>query len=152
MDKGKQKIEEQSTAEESTQSDDHQNFLRHIIQTINRQVVGLALTIAFYNLQQLLVNPNTKPLTITVGGFQYTGSVEVLNRHYLLEKNYWNNYLETSPTESEMKFLCNNKKESPPPGFEKIPDLSPKSKELTPISEKRRRIKSRNLKNIKFFF
>jgi hypothetical protein len=123
MDKGKQ-------------SDDHQNFLRNIIQTINRQVVGLASTIAFYNLQQLLVNPKTKPLTVTVGGHQYTGSVEVLKRRYLLEKNYWNNYLETSPTEFEKKFLCNNKEESPPPSFEKIADSSPKIKGLSPISEK----------------
>jgi hypothetical protein len=46
MDKGKQKIEEQST-KKTTQSDDHQIFLWQIIQTINRQVVGLASTIAF---------------------------------------------------------------------------------------------------------
>jgi hypothetical protein len=59
-----------------------------------------------------------------------------LKRHYLLEKNYWNNYLETSPTESEKKFLYNNKEESPPPGFEKIADSSPKIKGLSPISEK----------------
>jgi hypothetical protein len=38
--------------------------------------MGLASTIAFYNLQQMLDNPNVKPFTVTVGGFQYTGSVE----------------------------------------------------------------------------
>jgi hypothetical protein len=97
--------------------------------------VGLASTIAFYNLQQMLGNPNTKPLTVTMGGLQYTGSVEVLKRCYLLEKNYWNQYLESSSTESEKQFLC-KKEESRPPGFEKIEDSSPKSKELLPISEK----------------
>jgi hypothetical protein len=51
-------------------------------------MVGLASTIAFYNLQQMLANPNVKPLTVTVGGFQYTGGVEVLKRRYLLEENY----------------------------------------------------------------
>ena len=93
MDKVKQKIEEQS-AEESTQSNDHQNFLRQIIQKINRQVVGLASTIAFYNLHQMLGNLNTKPLTVIVGGLQYTGSVKVLKRHIYWRKitiiNIWN--------------------------------------------------------------
>ena len=134
MDKGKQKIEKQYT-EESTQSDDHQNFLRRIIQMINKQVMGLASTIAFYNLQQMLRNPNTKPLTVTMGGLQYIGSVEVLKRRYLLKKNDWNQYLESSPIESEKQFLC-KKEESPPLGFEKIEDLSPKSNELSPISKK----------------
>jgi hypothetical protein len=81
---------------------------------INGQVVDLASTIAFYNLQQMLGNPNIKPLIVTMGGFQYTCSVEVLKRRYLLEKNYWNKYLESSLIESEKQFLC-KEEESPPP-------------------------------------
>jgi hypothetical protein len=57
----------------------------------------------------------------------------VLKRCYLLEKNYLNNYLESSPTESKKQFLC--KRDETPPGFEQVEELSPKSKEMLPISE-----------------
>jgi hypothetical protein len=49
----------------------------------------LASTIAFYNIHLLLHNPKEKPLTVTVGGLQYTGNVELLKRHYLLKENNW---------------------------------------------------------------
>ncbi len=62
--------------------------MRQILQTINRQVLSLASTIAFYNIHLLLQNPQAKPLTITVGGLQYTGNVEILKPRYLLEEDH----------------------------------------------------------------
>jgi hypothetical protein len=50
--------------------------------------LDLASTIAFYNINLLLHNPQDKPLTIIVGDLQYTGNVELLKRRYLLEENY----------------------------------------------------------------
>jgi hypothetical protein len=62
--------------------------MRQILQTINRQVLSLASTIAFYNIHLLLQNPQAKPLTITVGGLQYTSNVELLKRRYLLKEDH----------------------------------------------------------------
>lgn len=61
--------------------------------TINRQVIDLALTLAFYNLNQDLEKPKEKPLVITVGGLIYTSNAEAFNRTYLLEKKYWKIFL-----------------------------------------------------------
>jgi hypothetical protein len=83
MEQGKEKSEE-----EQQQSEDLQTIMRQILQTINRQVLGLASTIAFYNLHLLLQNSQAKPLTITVAGLQYTGNVKLLKRHYLLEQDH----------------------------------------------------------------
>jgi hypothetical protein len=52
------------------QSEDLQIILQKILQTINRQVMGLASTIGFYNIHLLLHNPQEKSFTITIGGLQ----------------------------------------------------------------------------------
>lgn len=54
--------------------------------------MGLASTITFYNIHLLLHNPQENTLTITVGGLQYVGKVELLKYHYLLEENHWKNH------------------------------------------------------------
>jgi hypothetical protein len=66
--------------------------------------VGLASTIAFYNIHLLLHNPQEKTLTITVGGLQYTGNIELVKHHYLLEENHWKNHL-PSPLNKPETFL-----------------------------------------------
>jgi TPP-dependent indolepyruvate ferredoxin oxidoreductase alpha subunit len=72
--------------------------------------VGLASTIAFYNIHLLLHNPQEKTLTITVGGLQYTDNIELLKRHYLLEENHWKNHL-PSPLNKPETFLFIERKE-----------------------------------------
>lgn len=54
---------------------DSQNVLQQILQTINRQVLGLAFTIACLNVHQLIEKPEEKPHTITMDDLQYTENV-----------------------------------------------------------------------------
>jgi hypothetical protein len=67
--------------------------LSEIYNTIHKQMIGLASSVAFYNLQQTLQKPEEKPLVIIVGGLQYTGNQENLKRTCLLEQKYWTKFL-----------------------------------------------------------
>jgi hypothetical protein len=68
-------------------------FCPRFYQTIHRKVIGLASTVAFYNLHQSLEKPEEKPLVITVGGLRYIGNIYALRRTYLLEQKYRRKFL-----------------------------------------------------------
>jgi hypothetical protein len=129
MEIGKEKYEE-----ETTQSEDTQTILRQIIHTINKQVVGLQSTIDFYNLHLLLQNPHEKPLIVTVGGLQYTSNVELLKHRYLIEENYWKNYLQY-PLKEPNKIISIQREATPPSGFERIEESPLGEGEESPLAE-----------------
>ena len=69
------------------------NLLSVISKTIDRQVLGLATTIAWYNHHRLIVFPKDNLFEVTVGGLRYTGDLERLEDHYNKEETYWKRFL-----------------------------------------------------------
>jgi hypothetical protein len=67
--------------------------MKEILQIINRQSLGLASFVAFYNLHLIISNPHEELLKITIGGSKFTGDFETLKKCYLLEQKYWKNFL-----------------------------------------------------------
>jgi hypothetical protein len=66
-------------------------------------MIGVASSVAFYNLQQTLQKPEEKPLVITVGGLQYTGNQENIGQN-LLEQKYWTKFLSLPVDHSDKNF------------------------------------------------
>jgi hypothetical protein len=98
-------MEEKEKIEQPKETiEDSEISLSEIYNTIHRQIIGLASTVAFYNLQQTLQKPEEKPLVITVGGLQYTGNQENLKRTYLLEQKYWTKFLSLPVDHSDKNF------------------------------------------------
>jgi hypothetical protein len=54
------------------------NLLSVILKTIDRQVLGLATTIAWYNHHRLIVFPKNNLFEVTVGELRYIGDLERL--------------------------------------------------------------------------
>ena len=79
--------------------------LSEIYNTIHRQIIGLAFSMAFYNLHQSLQKLEEKPLVITIGGLQYTGNKEALKITYLLEQKYWTKFLNLPIDDFENFFI-----------------------------------------------
>jgi hypothetical protein len=91
------------------------------------QLLGLASTLSFYNLQQTLAKPKEKCLVITVGGLKYTSNIEVLKRISMLEEKYWNFFLCLPSMDSEKLFpkaLNDKTNVSPPSGFKNVGESS----------------------------
>uniref|UniRef100_A0A2N9F1W8 CCHC-type domain-containing protein n=1 Tax=Fagus sylvatica TaxID=28930 RepID=A0A2N9F1W8_FAGSY len=63
------------------------NLLSVISKTIDRQVLGLATTIAWYNHHRAIVFPKDNLFEVTVGGLRYTGDLERLEDCYNKEEN-----------------------------------------------------------------
>jgi hypothetical protein len=98
-------MEEKEKIEQPKETiEDSEISLSEIYNTIHRQIIGLASSVAFYNLQQTLQKPEEKPLVITVGGLQYTGNQENLKRTYLLEQKYWTKFLSLPVDDSDKNF------------------------------------------------
>jgi hypothetical protein len=64
------------------------NLLSMISKTIDRQVLGLATTIAWYNHHHLIVFPKDSLFEVTVEGLRYTGDLERLEDCYNKEEKY----------------------------------------------------------------
>ena len=62
------------------------NLLSVISKTIDRQVLGLATTIAWYNHHRLIVFPKDNFFEVIVGGLRYTGDLERLEDLYNKEE------------------------------------------------------------------
>jgi hypothetical protein len=75
------------------------NLLSVISKTIDKQVLGLATTIAWYNHHRLIVFPKDNLFEVTVGGLRYTGDLERLEDHYNKEEKYWKRLSEKSSKE-----------------------------------------------------
>jgi hypothetical protein len=76
------------------------NLLSVISKTIDRQVLGLATTIAWYNYHRSIVFPKDNLFEVTVGGLRYTGDLERLEDCYNKEEKYWKKF-----SEKEKRFL-----------------------------------------------
>ena len=79
------------------------NLLSVISKTIDRQVLGLATTIAWYNHHRAIVFPKDNLFEVTVGGLRYIGDLEQLEDCYNKEENYWKRFSEKSS--EEKRFL-----------------------------------------------
>ena len=79
------------------------NLLSVISKTIDRQVLGLATTIAWYNHHRAIVFPKDNLFEVTVGGLRYTGDLERLEDCYNKEEKYWKRFSEKS--REEKRFL-----------------------------------------------
>jgi hypothetical protein len=98
-------MEEKEKIEQPRETiEDSEIPLSEIYNTIHKQIIGLASSVAFYNLQQTLQKPEEKPLVIIVGGLQYTGNQENLKRTYLLEQKYWTKFLSLPVDNSDKNF------------------------------------------------
>ena len=75
------------------------NFLSVISKTIDRQVLGLATTITWYNHHRLIVFPTDNLFQVTVGGLCYTRNLERLGDLYNKEEKYWKRFSEKSNEE-----------------------------------------------------
>ena len=58
------------------------NLLSVISKTIDRQVLGLATTIVWYNHHRIIVFPKDNLFQVIVGGLRYTGNLERLGDLY----------------------------------------------------------------------
>jgi hypothetical protein len=58
------------------------NLLSVISKTIDRQVLGLATNIAWYNHHRIIVFPKDNLFQVTVGALRYTGNLERLGDLY----------------------------------------------------------------------
>ena len=65
-----------------------------ISKTIDRQVLGLATTIVWYNHHCLIVFPKDNLFEVTIGGLRYTGDLERLKDCYNKEEKYWKRFFE----------------------------------------------------------
>jgi hypothetical protein len=72
------------------------NLLSVISKTIDRQVLGLATRIAWYNHYCLIVFPKDNLFEVTVGGLCYSGDLERLEDCYNKKENYWKRFSEKS--------------------------------------------------------
>jgi hypothetical protein len=89
-------MEDKEEKEEKDDSEEeNREYMREILQTINRQSLGLASFVAYYNLHQIISNPQEELLKITIGGSKFTGDFETLKKCYLLEQEYWKNLFTT---------------------------------------------------------
>jgi hypothetical protein len=78
------------------------NLLSVISKTIDRQVLGLATTIAWYNHHRLIVFPKDNLFKVTVGGLRYIGDLEQLEDLYNKEETYWKRFSEKSSEEKNI--------------------------------------------------
>ena len=67
---------------------ENRKHMREILQTINRQSLGLASSVAYYNLHLIISNPHEELFKITVVGSKFTGDFETSKKCYLLEQKY----------------------------------------------------------------
>jgi hypothetical protein len=106
-----------------------EKVLDEVYKTINRQVLSLASTVAFYNLHQSIAKPDEEPLTVTVGGVKYTRNVQTLKRRFEIEEGYWKNFMCSTISQKQLFSTSNSsfrsKENSPPPGFESVGETSP---------------------------
>ena len=75
------------------------NLLSVISKTIDKQVLGLVTTIAWYNHHRLIVFPTNNLFEVTVGGLRYTGNLERLGDLYNKKEKYWKRFSEKSSEE-----------------------------------------------------
>jgi hypothetical protein len=112
--------------EEKEKKDDseeeNREYMKEILQTINRQSLGLASSVAYYNLHQNISNPQEELLKITIGGSKFTGDFETLKKCYLLEQEYCKNLFTTPFNASPSLDL--QSQNSPPPGFDIVGESS----------------------------
>jgi hypothetical protein len=115
--------------EEEDKEKESEKILDVVQKTINRQILGLATSVAFYNLHQSIAKPNEDPLTVTVGGVKYTGNIQVLKRRFEIEENYWRNFMNFFIGQNPIFFSSDSPsgsaKHSPPPGFERVGESIP---------------------------
>jgi hypothetical protein len=117
-------MEDKEEKEEKDDSEEeNREYMREILQTINRQSLGLASSVAYYNLHQIISNPQEELLKITIGGSKFTGDFETLKKCYLLEQEYWKNLFTISLNASPSLDL--QSQNSPPPGFDIVGESSP---------------------------
>ena len=80
------------------------NLLSVISKTIDRQVLGLATTIAWYNHHRLIIFPKDNLFQVTVGGLHYTGDLERLEDLYNKEEIYWKRFSEKFSEEKKYSY------------------------------------------------
>jgi hypothetical protein len=69
--------------------------MKEILQTINKQSLGLASSVAFYNLHLIISNPHEELLKINIGGSKFIGDFETLKNCYVLKQKYWMDFFAT---------------------------------------------------------
>ena len=72
------------------------NLLSLFSKTIDRQVLWLATTIAWYNHHRLIAFPKDNLFEVIVGGLRYSGDLEPLEDCYNKEEKYWKKFSEKS--------------------------------------------------------
>ena len=113
-----------------------EGILLLITKTINRQVLGLATTLAYFNHLRLLENPREKLFQITVGGLEYTGNLQNLVNCYYFEENYWYYFTQrnsdlNSPFAHKVTVSAGRRSLSPPPD---VVDLGSTSESSSPAT------------------
>ena len=104
------------------------NLLLVISKTIDRQVLGLATTIAWYNHHRLIVFPKDNLFEVTVGGLRYTGDLERLEDHYNKEEKYLKRFSEKSNEEVDQSDVGNFSSNSDQEESEIVKEISPPHK------------------------
>ena len=66
--------------EKDDSEEENKEYMREILQTINRQSLGLTSFVAYYNLHQIISNPHEKLLKITIGGSKFIRDFETLKK------------------------------------------------------------------------
>jgi len=102
-----------------------QNVLQQILQTINRQVLGLAFAIACFNVHQLIEKPEEKPHTINYRWFAiYRECLSV--RELLLVGNKILEKFSLFSVKGNRKIFFPTREIFHPSGFECVGESSPK--------------------------
>jgi hypothetical protein len=109
--------------EKDDSEEENREYMREILQTINRQSLGLASSVAYYNLHLIISNPHEELLKITVGRSKFTGDFDTLKKCYLLEQKYWKNLFQTPFDASPLVDL--QSQNSTPPDFDIVDESSP---------------------------
>ena len=104
------------------------NLLSVISKTIDRQVLGLATTIAWYNHHRAIVFPKDNLFEVTVGGLRYTGDLERLEDHYNKEEKYLKRFSEKSNEEVDQSDVGNFSSNSDQEESEIVKEISPPPK------------------------
>jgi hypothetical protein len=109
--------------EKDDSKEENREFMKEILQTINKQSLGLTSSIAFYNLDLIISNSHEELLRIIVGGSKFTRDFETLKKCYLLEQKYWKDFFATPFDASPLVDL--QSQNSPLPGFDIVDESSP---------------------------
>ena len=104
------------------------NLLLVISKTIDRQVLGLATTIAWYNHHRSIVFPKDNLFEVTVAGLCYTRDLERLEDCYNKEEKYWKKFSEKSSEEVDQNEVGNFSSHSDEEESDSVKEISPPPK------------------------